>query len=385
MATLLLVVIYIAFLGIGIPDSLFGAAWPAIYADFGVPLSMGNCITLVVACGTVTSSFFSARVINKLGTAKVVAISTTMTALGLLGYSVSPGLWAMVLCGIPLGLGAGSIDAALNNYVAMHYKVVHMNFLHCIGNVGTVLSPYLMSFALAASANWRSGCRTVLGVQAAIAVITILSLPLWKKIRWSDAGAEEEELPRTLSTKEVLALPSVKPWLLMLFCSCAVEFTCGLWGSTYLVESKKLGLDSAAVFAAIYYLGMTVGRLLSGLLSSKLSSWKLIVYGEIIMAAAMVMLVLPLPAMFSAVGLFLVGLGNGPVFPNMSHLTPHIFGREVSQSVMGLQISVSYVGIMLAPALFGVLAQQITTALFPWYILIFSAGLFLSTAMMKRK
>lgn len=384
MATILLVVIYIAFLGIGIPDSLFGAAWPAIYADFGVPLSMGNCITLVVACGTVVSSFFSAKVINKLGTSKVVAISTAMTALGMLGYSVSPGLWAMVLCGIPLGLGAGSIDAALNNYVAMHYKAVHMNFLHCIGNVGTVLSPYLMSFALAASADWRSGCRTVLGVQAAIATITILSLPLWKKMRWGDVEGDEEA-SRTLNTKELLSLQSMKPWLVMMFCSCAVEFTCGLWGSTYLVESKRLGLGSAAVFAAIYYLGMTTGRLLSGLLSSKLSSWKLIVYGEIIMAAAMVMLVLPLPAVFSAVGLFLVGLGNGPVFPNMSHLTPHLFGREVSQSVMGLQLTVSYLGIMMAPALFSVLAQQITTALFPWYILIISLGLFASTAMMKKR
>lgn len=385
MATILLVVIYIAFLGIGIPDSLFGAAWPAIYADFGVPLSMGNCITLVVACGTVVSSFFSAKVINKLGTSKVVAISTAMTALGMLGYSVSPGLWAMVLCGIPLGLGAGSIDAALNNYVAMRYKAVHMNFLHCIGNVGTVLSPYLLSFALAASADWRSGCRTVFGVQAGIALVTVLSLPMWKKVRWGDVNGEEEAQPRSLSTKEALALQSMKPWLVMMFCSCAVEFTCGLWGSTYLVESKRLGLGSAAVFAAIYYLGMTMGRLLSGLLSSKLSGWKLIVYGEIIMAAAMVMLVLPLPAVFSAVGLFLVGLGNGPVFPNMSHLTPHLFGREVSQSVMGLQLTVSYLGIMMAPALFSVLAQQITTALFPWYILIISVGLFVSTAMMKRK
>ena len=384
MATILLVVIYIAFLGIGIPDSLFGAAWPAIYADFGVPISMGNCITLVVACGTVTSSFFSAKVINKLGTARVVAISTAMTAAGLFGYSVSPGIPAMVLCAIPLGLGAGSIDAALNNYVAMHYRASHMSFLHCIGNVGTVLSPYLMSFALAASANWRSGCRTVFGVQATIAIVTILSLPLWKKMRWGDAEGEEEA-PRTLNTKELLSLQSMKPWLLMMFCSCAVEFTCGLWGSTYLVESKGLGLDSAAVFAAIYYLGMTTGRLLSGLLSSKLSSWKLIVYGEIVMTAALVMLVLPLPAAFSAVGLFLVGLGNGPVFPNMSHLTPHIFGREVSQSVMGLQLTVSYLGIMVAPALFSVLAQQITTALFPWYILIITMGLFASTAMMKRK
>lgn len=384
MTTVLLIVIYIAFLGIGIPDSLFGAAWPAIYPEFGVPLSMANFISIIVAGGTVISSFFSSRVIGFLGTAKTVAISTLMTAIGLFGFSCSKSFLPLCLCAIPLGLGAGSIDTALNNFVALHYKASHMSFLHCIGNLGTFISPYIMSFALAVSDNWRGGYRTMFGIQLTIAAITFLSLPLWKTAHSPNLSQAEKVKIRTLSAQEVWNLPNLRPTLSMFFCSCAIEFTCGLWGSTFLVESRGLALDSAAVFAAIYYLGMTLGRLFSGLLSPKLSSWHLIFLGEGILLFALVILLLPLPPTFSAVGLFLIGLGNGPVFPNLTHLTPHTFGAECSQSVMGIQLSVANTGILLTPALFGFLAQRLSTGLFPRYILALYSVLLIGTLVMKK-
>lgn len=385
MATVLLIVIYISFLGIGIPDSLFGAAWPAIYQEFDVPLSMATYISVIVAGGTVLSSFFSSRVIDFLGTAKTVAFSTLMTALALLGFSCCKSFLPLCLCSIPLGLGAGSIDTALNNFVALHYKASHMSFLHCIGNVGTVISPYFMSFALAASGNWRGGYHTMFAIQLVIALITIFSLPLWNKAQSTNLQAKPETSVQVLSVKEIWNLPNLRPTLFMFFCSCAIEFTCGLWGSTFLVESKGLALDSAAVFAAIYYLGMTMGRLFSGLLASRLNSWKLIQTGECIILFALVILLLPLPSVFSAVGLFLIGLGNGPIFPNLTHLTPHLFGSEKSQSVMGIQLSVANTGILLSPALFDLLAKHYSTILFPWYILALYSVLVLGTLFMKKE
>lgn len=383
MATILLVVIYISFLGIGIPDSLFGAAWPAIYQEFGVPVSMANYITVIVAAGTVVSSLFSGKVIGFLGTSGTVAISTLMTAAALLAFSCCDTILPLCLCAIPLGLGAGSIDTALNNYVALHYRASHMSYLHCIGNAGTFLSPFLMSFALAALGNWRSGYRIMFCVQLVIGLATVASLPLWKRSE-RGAGQEDSIQSRTLTVRQVLGLPSMGPILCMFFTSCAIEFTCGLWGSTYLVESRGLPVEDGALYTAIYYLGMTLGRFLSGLLAPKIPSWRLTLTGERIVCAALVVLLLPLPAAFSALGLFLVGLGNGPVFPNLTHLIPKFFGPEVSRSVMGIQLSVANTGILLTPALFGFLAQQISPGLFPWYILILASALAMSTAAVKK-
>lgn len=367
MATVLLVIIYIAFIGLGIPDSLFGAAWPAIYPQFDVPMSYASFVTILISGGTVISSLISARLINRFGTGKVTAVCTTLTALALLGFSISGSMVWLCLFAIPLGLGAGSIDSALNNYVALHYKATHMSFLHCFYGVGITLSPYLMSLALGAENDWQRGYRIVALIQTAIALITIFSLPLWKKIR--DAAPQAESGPvRTLKFREMAAMPTVRTVWLVFIGSCAIEYTCNTWGSTYLVDIKGMAVDEAAEVITLYYIGMTLGRFLSGVLANRLSSWKLIHIGQTVVLIAVILLLLPLPAPAAVAALFLIGLGNGPIFPNLVHLTPRNFGAEISQSVMGTQMAAASTGIMLMPPIFGLLVQGLGVGLFPYYL-----------------
>lgn len=369
MATILLIIIYIAFIGLGIPDSLFGTAWPAIYTEFSLPIASASYVTLLISGGTVVSSLLSARIISKFHTGKVVAVSTSMTAAALLGFSCSGNMIWLCLFAVPLGLGAGSIDSALNNYVALHYKASHMNFLHCFYGVGVSLSPYMMSVALSNESNWRGGYRTVFYFQLIIAIITILTLPLWSKVKKSDFE-EEQGAPSTIGLTQLLKMPSVCTTGFVFIGSCAIEYTCGIWGSTFLVNTKGISIESAAKMITFYYIGMALGRFLSGILANKLSSWKLIEIGQTITLGAILLLFLPLPSAIAGVGLFLIGIGNGPVFPNLIHLTPENFGKNMSQSVMGIQMAASYIGIMLMPPLFGLLAQNISVGLFPYYLLI---------------
>lgn len=367
MATVLLVIIYIAFIGLGIPDSLFGAAWPAIYPQFDVPMSYASFVTILISGGTVISSLISARLINRFGTGKVTAVCTTLTALALLGFSISGSMVWLCLFAIPLGLGAGSIDSALNNYVALHYKATHMSFLHCFYGVGITLSPYLMSLALGAENDWQQGYRIVALIQTVIALITIFSLPLWKKIR--DAAPQAESGPvRTLKFREMAAMPTVRTVWLVFIGSCAIEYTCNTWGSTYLVDIKGMAVDEAAEVITLYYIGMTLGRFLSGVLANRLSSWKLIHIGQTVVLIAVILLLLPLPAPAAVAALFLIGLGNGPIFPNLVHLTPRNFGAEISQSVMGTQMAAASTGIMLMPPIFGLLVQGLGVGLFPYFL-----------------
>lgn len=384
MATLLLAVIYIAFIGLGIPDSLFGTAWPAIYREFSLPISMASCVTLLISGGTVVSSLFSARLINRFGTGRVTAVSTALTAAALLGFSLSGHLLWLCLFAVPLGLGAGAIDSALNNYVALHYRATHMNFLHCFYGVGVSLSPYLMSLALSGQGGWRSGYRLAFFIQLGIAVVTILALPLWGRAAHAQTTDEQETAPRTLSLSQLARLPGVKAVWLAFIGSCAIEYICGSWGSTFLVESKDMAVDAAAQIITLYYVGMALGRFLSGVLSVKLSSWTLIRIGQGVVLAAIVLLLLPLPAFAAGAGLFLIGLGNGPVFPNLIHLTPANFGRDVSQSVMGSQMAAAYVGIMLVPPLFGLLAQAVGTDIFPPFLLVLFVGMISATLRLIR-
>lgn len=372
MATLLLLVIYIAFIGLGIPDSLFGTAWPAIYPELGLPVSAASCVTLLISGGTIISSFFSARVLNRFGTAKVTAFSTALTAAALFGFSVSGSLFWLCLFAIPLGIGAGAIDSGLNNYVALHYRATHMNFLHCFYGVGVSLSPYLMSFTLSGTDGWRGGYRTVFYIQLAIAGITLISLPLWKRAesQLADNRAETESIPpQTLKFIQICKIPAAKWASLVLLSSCAIEYICGSWGSTFLVNAKGMPVDRAAEVITLYYVGMTLGRFLSGILANKLSSWQLIQIGQGIVFAAILLLLLPLANMMAAVGLFLIGLGNGPAFPNLLHLTPKNFGRDISQSVMGFQMVSAYIGIMAMPLIFGFLVQAFDAVIFPYFLL----------------
>lgn len=389
MTTLLLIVIYIAFIGLGLPDSLFGTAWPAIYVEFGVPVSLASVVSLISCFGTFLSSLFSARLINRFGTGKVTAVCTLMTVAGLFGYSLSPGFIWMCLLAIPMGLGAGAIDAGLNNYVALHYSASQMNYLHCFYGIGVTVSPYLMSLTLAGSTNWRAGYLLAFWVQLCISLVMFLALPLWQRVHQQNLTSAEEEAPRTLSMRELAKMPAVRAVWVVFITSCGVEVTTGAWSSTYLVQSKGMALDAAARVVMLYYLGFALGRLFSGLLSEKLTSWQLIGYSQGLMALALVFLLLPLGPIAAGVGLFLIGLGCGPVFPNMTYLAPLNFGRDVSQSVIGSQMAAAYVGIMALPPLFGLLTQFIGAWLMPWYLLLLTAWMVYATlklvAEMKKK
>ena len=346
MTVALLIVIYIAFIGLGVPDSLIGSAWPAIHSELNIPIEAVSGITLLISGCTVLSSMFSARILNKLGTAKVTALSTAMTALSLLGFSFTSSYWFMLPLAVVLGLGAGAIDSGLNNYVALHCKASHMNFLHCFYGVGVSLSPYLMSKALS-SIGWRGGYRYAFYVQLGIAILLILSVPLWKKTSASEKDEEEKSV--NLSFFQMAKMPSVRlVWVIMLVTN-AIEYACGVWGSSYLVEEKGFEAGHGALALTIYYIGMSVGRFASGLLSDKITTWKRIGIGIVILAPAIVIMLLPLPGIVSVIGLFFIGLGNGSIYPNMIHLTPHNFGKEFSQSIMGSQIAFAYTGVMLAP------------------------------------
>ena len=379
MATLLLIVIYIAFIGLGVPDSLFGTAWPAIYTDLNLPVSWASIVTIIVSCGTITSSLLSSWLISRFGTGKITAVSTLMTALALLGFSCSDSMLWLCLCAIPLGLGAGSIDTALNNYVALHYKASHMNFLHCFYGIGVSLSPYLMSLALS-KGTWEGGYRAVFWFQLAIAALTALALPLWKKVRHAQNGEEAEETPRVLSFPALMKMPKVRMACLVFIGYCALEYTCGTWGSTFLVNAKGAAADTAARMVTFYYVGLALGRFLSGVLAGLLHSRQLVKIGQMILLAAVVSLFLPLPFAFCSVSLFFIGLGNGPIFPNMLHLPPELFGKDLSQADIGAEMATSYIGVLLAPALFGLIAQNVTAALFPVYLLVLYALMITGTA-----
>lgn len=342
----LLVVIYIAFIGLGVPDSLIGSAWPAIHSEMNIPVEAVSILTFIISGCTVLSSMFSAGILNKLGTAKVTAFSTAMTAAALLGFSFATSFGVMIPLAVVLGLGAGAIDSGLNNYVALHFKASHMNFLHCFYGVGVSLSPYLMSQALS-NTGWRSGYRYAFYVQAAITLLLIISIPMWKKS--SSAEETEEENSVNLSLLQMAKMPEIRLVWIIMIATNAIEYACGVWGSTYLVTEKGFRAEHGALALTIYYVGMSIGRFLSGLLSDKISTWKRIGIGTAILAPAVAIMLLPLHSTVSVIGLFLIGLGNGSIYPNMIHLTPHNFGKEASQSIMGSQIAFAYIGVMLAP------------------------------------
>lgn len=377
MATLLLLVIYIAFIGLGIPDSLFGTAWPGIYTEFDLPISFASFVTVIISCGTIVSSMFSAKVINRFGTNKVSAFSTALTAAALLGFSVSGNLWLLCLFAVPLGLGAGAIDTALNNYVAVHYSATHMSFLHCFYGIGVSVSPYIMSLMIGGKSGWRGGYQAAFLIQVCIALLLVFTLPIWKKVH--PQKIEEETTVKTLTLKEIVKIPGVKTMWCLFFATCGIEYTCGSWGSTFLVEYKHLAADQAAKMVMFYYMGMALGRFLSGILAARLTSWQIIKIGQYVLGGALLLILLPLSPMVSTVGLFLVGLGNGPLFPNFNYLTPQNFGEDISQSVMGTQMASAYVGIMLAPALFGVLGQRINMGVFSIYLLVFYLFMIVTT------
>lgn len=367
MATILLVFIYIFYIGLGVPDSLLGAAWPAIYSELSVPVSYASFISSIISCGTVFSSLFSTRVIAKLGTPRVTVLSTSLTAIALLGFSCSHNFLWLCICGIPLGIGAGSIDTALNNYVALHYTSMQINFLHCFYGVGVTISPYLMSLALSDNMNWRGGYRTVFFIQLTIAALSVISLPIWKKVK---QALPQEEPIRVLSLSQMLRRRKIWASCGVFLGISSLESTCLIWGSTYLSESVGMSADVAAALITFYFIGMTVGRLLSGLLTIKYSDWQIIFSGQAVIFVAIILLLMQTNAIITALGLFLIGLGNGPIFPNITHLTPGLYSKETSQSIIGIEMAFSNLSIMLTPILFGVVITYTGVAIFPKFLLI---------------
>ncbi len=368
MIHLLLAIIYLSFISLGLPDSLLGSAWPSMYGAFGVPVSYAGILSTIIAVGTVVSSLQSDRLTRKLGTGKVTAISVAMTAIALSGFSVSPSFWMLCLWAVPYGLGAGSVDASLNNYVALHYASRHMSWLHCMWGVGASIGPYIMGYALTHAKGWHMGYRYIAFLQIALTVVLFFSLPLWKKRNNTEEAGQKEAKPLTL--KQIAAIPGAKSVMITFFAYCALEQTAGLWASSYLVLHRGLSAEAAAEFAALFYIGITVGRALSGFLTIKLNDVSMIRLGLSIILVGITVLLLPLGGMAAPAGLVLIGLGCAPVYPCIIHSTPEHFGADKSQAIIGVQMACAYVGTCLMPPLFGLIANHINVALFPVYLLL---------------
>ena len=388
MMTILLIIILISFLGVGVPDSALGTAWPAIYTEFHLPISVAGYITVTISICTVISSLLSATLVKKFGTGVVTAISTILTVIALFGCSVSNHVVFFFLFAIPLGLGAGSIDSALNGFVSLHYKASQVSFLHCFYGLGVAVTPYLMSLALHEGNDWRKGYQMVTLIQGMIAIVTILALPLWNKVEKKQIEEAEEET-KVMPFMELVKIPAVR-WAGFVFLfSCAVELTAGSWSTTFFVEAKHIAPEFVARFSILFYAGLTLGRLLSGVLVEKFGAWKIIFSSSAIILLAIIAMILPVPIEVCEVALFFIGLGVGPLFPNLTYLTPINFGKEISLSVMGLQSAFSYIGIMTMPPLFGILADKWSTTIFPYYLLclffLYIYAIFMLVRGLKRK
>ncbi len=369
MFSLLLAIIYISFISLGLPDSLLGSAWPVMHQDIGAPLSVAGVITMVIAGGTIISSLFSAKIINRVGTGAVTAVSVFMTAVALFGFSVSDSVLSLCLWGIPYGLGAGCVDSALNNYVALHYAARHMSWLHCFWGVGCSISPYIMSFCLTRGYGWDKGYLSVSILQVVLCTAIFISLPLWKK----PEKAEGEEKVKTKSIAQTLKIKGVVFAILTFFAYCSLEATAGLWATSYFVEVRGINEYTAAKFASLFYLGITFGRFINGFLSEKLSDKALVRIGSgIILAGIIFVFISFIAPAFALAGLLIIGLGCAPVYPCLIHTTPISFGKENSQSVIGLEMATAYVGTTFMPPLFGVLGDNISLAIFPAFLLFFA-------------
>ena len=365
---LLLAIIYISFISLGLPDGLLGAAWPTMGPELGVPVSYAGIIAMIISVGTIASSLLSDRLTYHLGCGKVTAISVGMTAAALFGFSVCDSFWQLCLWALPYGFGAGSVDAGLNNYVALHYTSRHMSWLHCMWGVGAAVGPYIMGMILSGGGHWTLGYRSVGGIQIVLSVVLFLSLPLWKERK--NKEDKTRGVGKPLGLLEIIKISGAKEVMTMFFCYCALEQTAALWASSYLNIYKGVEAQRAAFFASMFFLGITVGRALNGFLTMKFTDTQLIRMGFVIIFAGIVVMLLPAGEGMSFIGLILIGLGCAPVYPCVIHSTPEHFGEEKSQAIIGVQMASAYVGICLMPPLFGLIANHINVSLMPIYLLI---------------
>lgn len=371
MTSLLIVIIYLAFISLGLPDGLLGSAWPVMYGEFVVPVSYAGIVSTIICVGTIISSLQSDRLTRKLGTGKVTALSVATTAIALFGFASSHSFFAVCLWAVPYGLGAGCVDAALNNYVALHYESHHMSWLHCMWGLGATVGPYIMGWVLTGGHVWNLGYKYVGIIQIVLTGILIFSLPLWKGRTVQNQDGEEVEMEsKALSLPEIIRIPGAKEIMVAFFCYCGLEQTAGLWASSYLVLQRGIDVETAARFASLFYLGITIGRGICGFITMKLNDRQMIRLGFGIIGIGIAILILPLGETMALIGLVMVGLGCAPVYPCIIHSTPEHFGAENSQAIIGVQMASAYIGSASLPPLFGLIANHIHPGLYPFYLAI---------------
>ena len=382
MFSVLLPVIYLAFISLGLPDALLGAAWPSMYPQLGAQLSWAGIVSFLISMGTITSSFASDHLTGKLGPGKVTAFSVALTAAALLGFSFCGQFWQLCLWAVPYGLGAGSVDAALNNYVALHYESRHMSWLHAMWGIGASIGPVIMGWALTGS-GWNTGYRIIGLLQIALTAVLLLSLPLWR--RPQDAAGDQGFTPEHLPLPRLLRLPGVKEVLACFFCYCALESTAGMWAASYCTLAREIDAQTAAGWASLYYAGITAGRLAAGFITMKLGDRQMIRLGQVLMAGGLALIFLPQGGAVLQAGLLLLGVGSAPIYPSIIHETPANFGRELSMAMTGVQMAFAYIGSLAMPPLFGLLAQYVSIALYPWYMALLLLVMFLTAEALHRK
>lgn len=375
MTTLLLIIIYMAFVSLGLPDSMLGAAWPTIRVDLSLPMAGAGLISMIISGGTIVSSMLSGKLINKLGTAKLTLISVFMTAIALFGFSFGKSYLWLCMMAIPLGLGAGAVDAALNNFVALHFSARHMSWLHCFWGIGATVGPVIMSTAISQKGLWQKGYSSVAIIQICLVIILLVSLPIWRAFR----DNREEALTVEDKNRNVFKLPGIRPALLGFFCYCALESTAGLWGASYLVQTKGVAAGVAAGWISMYYLGITIGRLINGFITFKFSNPVLIRVGQLIIGIGAILLLVFNQTYINLIGLILIGMGCAPIYPSMLHETPVRFGKNNSGKLMGLQMAFAYIGTTIVPPILGLIMGRFGIQHYPLFILILLVIMFASS------
>lgn len=385
MYSLLLAMIYVAFISLGLPDSLLGSAWPIMQEELAAPISYAGIITMMIAVGTIISSLFSDRLTKRFGAGLVTAVSVAATAIAMLGFSLSTAFWQLCIWTIPYGIGAGAIDAALNNYVALHYSSRHMSWLHSFWGVGTIISPYIMGACLSGAAGWKGGYRTVFLIQMILAAFLLLSLPLWKR-RTSQEATDGSAQEKPLGLGKILKISGVPLVMIAFCCYCAAEQSAILWASSYLVAFRGVAEETAARMASLFCIGITAGRFVCGFVSERLGDRRLIRIGIAVILVGTVFVVLPISVNAVAlIGFVLIGLGCAPIYPSIIHATPNNFGAENSQAVIGVEMASAYVGTTLFPPLFGLIAEHIGVGLLPVYIMLITLCMLLCSELLNRK
>lgn len=381
MVNLLLSIIYLSFISLGLPDALLGSAWPSMYKEFNVAISYAGIISMIISAGTIISSLQSDRLTKKFGAGKITAFSVAMTAAALFGFSITHSYLFLCVWAIPYGLGAGSVDASLNNYVALHYESKHMNWLHCMWGIGATIGPYIMGYAITNN-NWNAGYRYISIMQIVLTAILFFSLPLWNK---NDKENKEKINTKTLSLIEIIKIKGAKEIMICFFCYCALETTTGLWASSYLNIYKGVDIKTAASFGSLFYIGITIGRAISGFITMKLNDNQMIVLGESLILIGVILMIIPAVNTVSLIGFIITGLGCAPIYPSIIHSTPYNFGAENSQAIIGVQMASAYIGTLAMPPLFGYIANHISISLLPFYLILILALMFIMHKLMIKK